>query len=52
MKSIGDILTEGTLTTYPRTGSTIFEPWNTDSVNPYERLESTLQSIRRKSIVR
>ena len=52
VKLIGDILTEGTLTTYPRTGSTIFEPWNTDSVTPYERMESTLQSIRRKSIVR
>ena len=48
----GDLLTEGRLDTYPRTGSTLLEPWNNDSVNNYERLESTLQSIRRRAIVR
>lgn len=48
----GDVLTEGRLDTYPRTGSTLLEPWNTDSVNRYERLESTLQSIRRRALVR
>ncbi len=52
VKLIGDVLTEGTLTTYPRTGSTILEPWNKDTVTPYERLESTLQSIRRRAIIR
>lgn len=43
---------EGMLETYPRSGSTIFEPWNSDSVTPYERWEATLQSIRRRAIVR
>jgi len=52
VKLIGDQLTEGRLETYPRSGSTIFEPWNHDSVGPYERWEATLQSIRRRAIVR
>jgi hypothetical protein len=46
------MLTEGMLTTYPRTGSTIFEPWNPDSVTPYERWLATLQSLRRRAVVR
>lgn len=49
---VGDLLTEGHIDTYPRGGSTIFEPWNADSVTAYERLESTLQSTRRKALVR
>jgi hypothetical protein len=52
VRLVGDLLTEGRLDTYPRSGSTIFEPWNSDSVTPYERLESTLQSIRRIAMVR
>jgi hypothetical protein len=52
VKLIGNVLTEGRLDTYPRGGSTIFEPWNRDTANPYERLESTLQSIRRTAVVR
>jgi hypothetical protein len=52
VRLVGDLLTEGRLDTYPRTGSTIFEPWNRDSVTPYERWESTLQSIRRTAMVR
>ena len=43
---------EGMLETYPRSASTIFEPWNSDSATPYERWEATLQSIRRWGIVR
>ena len=52
VRLVGDLLTEGMLVTYPRSGSTIFEPWNHDSVTPYEKLESTLQSIRRHATVR
>ncbi len=52
VKLVGDLLTEGRIDTYPRGGSTIFEPWNGDSATPYERLESTLQSIRRTALVR
>ena len=52
VRLVGDILTEGHLETYPCTGSTFFEPWKGDTVNRYERLESTLQSIRRRAAVR
>lgn len=51
VKLAGDTLTEGLLQTYPRGGSTLLEPWNGDSANFYERLESTLQSIRRTAQV-
>lgn len=44
--------TVGQLDTFPEIGSTIFEPWRGDSVGAYEKLESTLQSIRRFAIVR
>ncbi len=52
VRLVGDQLTEGRLNTFPRGGSTLLEPWNGDSATPYERLESTLQSIRRDAIVR
>jgi hypothetical protein len=52
VRLVGDLLTEGRLDTYPRGGSTIFEPWNGDSADLYERWESTLQSIRRTALVR
>jgi hypothetical protein len=52
VRLVGDLLTEGRLDTYPRGGSTLLEPWNNDSSTPYERLESTLQSIRRRALVR
>jgi len=44
-------LSEGRLETYPRIGSTILEPWHTDTTYGYEKLESTLQTIRRRCIV-
>ena len=47
VQMIGGVPTEGRLETVPRGSSTIFEPWNTDSVTPYERWEATLQSMRR-----
>ena len=52
VRLVGDILTEGRLETFPRSGSTLFEPWNKDSVTPYEQLESTLQSTRRRASAR
>lgn len=52
VRLVGDILTEGQLQTVPRGSSTIFEPWNRDSVTRYERWEATLQSTRRIGIVR
>jgi membrane-associated phospholipid phosphatase len=52
VKVVGDVLTEGRLDTYPEVGSTLLEPWRHDSADSYERVESTLQSIRRTARVR
>ena len=52
VRLVGNLLTEGVLQTYPRTASTIFEPWNYDSVTLYERWHATLQSMRRRAVVR
>ena len=37
--------------TEPKIGATILEPWHADSVGVRERMESTLQTIRRFAIV-
>lgn len=52
VRMVAGQLTEGRLETYPRIGSTLLEPWHTDSTYGYEKLESTLQTIRRRCIVR
>ncbi|MFM7076254.1 MAG: hypothetical protein ACKO3G_09335 [Planctomycetaceae bacterium] len=48
----GGIPAEGRIETYPQTGATLLEPWRGDSVGFRERLESTLQSIRRSASMR
>jgi hypothetical protein len=52
VKLVGDILTEGRIDTFPRGASTIFEPWNKDSVTPRDRWHATLQSLRRQGTIR
>ncbi len=52
VKRVGQVLTEGRLDTFPEIGSTLFEPWRHDSADGYEKVESTLQSIRRRAQVR
>lgn len=52
VRTIGATVTEGRLETYPEPGATLFEPWRADSVGAYDRLECTLQSIRRRAQVR
>lgn len=42
---------EGIIETQYRAGSGIFEPWNSDSAGLASRVESTLQSIRRRVTV-
>ena len=39
---------DGVIETDYRVGSNVLEPWHGDSVGVYNRMESTLQSIRRK----
>ena len=43
---------EGRIDTFPQTGSTLLEPWRGDSGGFRERLESTMQSIRRIGTMR
>lgn len=52
VKLVGNTLVEGRIDTFPVTGATLLEPWRADSVGFRERLESTLQSIRRRADVR
>lgn len=42
---------EGRLETAYRIGGSILEPWRKDSTAGFERLQSTLQTIRRRAIV-
>ncbi len=52
VRLLGNTLTEGRIDTFPKPGATLLEPWDHDSANSYERLESTLQSIRRYAVVK
>jgi hypothetical protein len=52
VRLIGGVLTEGRIDTFPITGSTLMEPWRKDSTPGYEKLHATLQSIRRRALVR
>jgi len=48
----GDTLTEGRLETFSTVSRTILEPWRRDVAGGQQLLESTLQSIRRRAVVR
>jgi hypothetical protein len=43
---------EGIYTTYPQVSGTSFEPWRGDATRGFERLQSTIQTIRRTATVR
>ncbi|MGI9474850.1 MAG: hypothetical protein ACR2NZ_25190, partial [Rubripirellula sp.] len=45
------IILDGRVETSYRIGASCFEPWRKDSTAGFERLQSTLQSIRRRAIV-
>lgn len=48
----GDVLTEGRLDTKPKIGPSLVEFWHADSVGIRERFDCTLQTIRRRAMVR
>lgn len=52
VRQIGQVLTEGRLETFPQGSPTLLEPWRRDGVGRSERLENTLQSMRRFAVVR
>lgn len=49
---VGDVVTEGRLDTYHELAASILEPWRGDSVGRYNRWEATLQTIRKRAVVR
>ncbi|MEI8376520.1 MAG: hypothetical protein WCJ35_27195 [Planctomycetota bacterium] len=49
---LGGTLINGRIDTFPKPGATLLEPWDHDSADSYERLESTLPSIRRYAVVK
>jgi len=48
----GDTLTEGRIDTFPTVSRTLLEPWRRDVEGRQQVLESTLQSMRRRAVVR
>jgi hypothetical protein len=52
IRLMGTDPTEGRIETYPKVGATMFEPWDHDSADSYQRLESTLQTMRRHAVVK
>jgi hypothetical protein len=52
VRQVGDVLLEGRIDTLPQDGATVLEPWRGDSTPGYERWHSTLQTIRRRAVVR
>jgi hypothetical protein len=49
---VGNVPTEGRLETVAEISPTTFEPWRRDTIDPDQRLENTLQSMRRRAVVR
>ena len=52
VRQVGEVLLEGRLDTFPLDGATILEPWRKDSTPGFEKLHSTLQTVRRRATVR
>jgi len=51
MRMAGNAPTEGTITTFPDVSPTIFEPWRHDTVDSDQRIENTLQTMRRRAVL-
>jgi hypothetical protein len=52
IRMVDGVMSEGWIETWPRMGSTLLEPWHHDSTRGYEKVHSTLQTIRRSSKIR
>ena len=52
VRLVGDILTEGRIDTQYELGATVLEPWRGNSVGRHNRWEATLQTIRKRAVVR
>ncbi|HEY1601661.1 MAG TPA: hypothetical protein VGG64_18820 [Pirellulales bacterium] len=51
VRLVNNMPTLGRIDTVPELGATLLEPWRRDTVNYYERLESTFQTIRRQALI-
>jgi hypothetical protein len=52
VRLIGNTPTKGSLTTVPQVSPTVFEPWRHDAGDHDQRVENTLQTMRRRAAVR
>jgi len=52
VQAVGNVITEGRIDTFPQVGATWLEPHRPDSVGWDNRWESTLQTIRRRAVLR
>jgi hypothetical protein len=52
VRLVGGVLTEGQIDTHPLPGATFLEPWRDDSSRGFQRQFASLQSIRRRGVVR
>jgi hypothetical protein len=51
MYQIGGALAEGTIETFPEISPTMLEPWRRDTAGEYDRMENTLQTMRRYAVI-
>jgi hypothetical protein len=52
VRLIGNTLTEGRIETMPEISPTLLEPWRKDTASYDQRLDNTLQTYRRRAVVR
>jgi hypothetical protein len=52
IRVLDGVMSEGWIETHPKIGGTLLEPWQLDSTQGFERLHSTLQTVRRFAKVR
>jgi len=52
VRQVGEVVLEGRIETLPQDGATLLEPWRKDSTPGFEKLHSTLQTVRRRATVR
>jgi hypothetical protein len=51
IRIIGNEPIAGTITSVAEVSPTVFEPWRHDTVDPEQRVENTLQTMRRRAVV-
>jgi hypothetical protein len=51
VRVVDNTLTVGEIRTWPEMSGTVAEPWRSDTVTFYDKLESTFQTYRRKALV-